>query len=199
MPDFTAWVLRAGMTGFSAGCRALQPDVPRFGDLVQVRTQEQVTIYGLIDNVIVYDDPVVRQLILADVLEPELGWDQRPTRLAPIELRVVTLGYRRPDGPIIYGLPPQPPLTLDVLSVCDAVELRAFTASLLYLPLLLSSADDLLATHLGRAAGVQPVDSRSQFLGGAGRELARLLGATDLIRLAGILKQLSRWGAALNR
>lgn len=42
--DFTAWVLHASLVGFTAGC--------------------------LIYDMTVQDDPLVRQLILADVLKP---------------------------------------------------------------------------------------------------------------------------------
>ena len=63
--DFKAWILRASAAGFTAGCRILLRDVPRFGDLVAV--QGSVTLFGLIYDVTIRDDPVVRQLVLADV------------------------------------------------------------------------------------------------------------------------------------
>ncbi len=52
MPDmFTARVLRANVVGFTAGCRVLLQDVPRFGDLVKTPVQEELTIFGLIYDV----------------------------------------------------------------------------------------------------------------------------------------------------
>lgn len=200
MPEFTAWVLQAGIAGFTAGCRAFQPDIPRFGDLVKTQRPDQPAVYGLISNVTVRADPLVGQLILADVLEPELALDQRQTGLALIELNIVTVGYRRPEEGVIYGLPPQSPASLDVLTVCGETELRTFSASLIYLPFLLTTsglpADDLLAAHLFRAWAARPPETREQFLLAAGRELVRLLGRTDLLRLEGILKQIRALGAA---
>lgn len=201
MPDFSAWVLRAGITGFTAGCRALQPDTLRFGDLVKTQRPDQPAVYGLIGNVTVRADPLIDQLILADVLEPELALGRRQTGLALIELNIVTVGYRRPEEGVIYGLPPQPPASLDVLTVCGETELRTFSASLIYLPFLLTApglpADDLLAAHLFRAWAARPPETRSQFLLAAGRELARLLGKTDPVRLEGVLKQIKALGATL--
>ncbi len=79
--NFTAWVLRASLVGFTAGCKLLLQDVPHFGDLVKVRANGTFNLFGLIYDVTVQDDPLVRQLILADVLEPELVLDQRENRL----------------------------------------------------------------------------------------------------------------------
>ncbi len=187
--DFRAWILRAGAAGFTAGCRTLLQNVPRFGDLVEARSS--FSLFGLIYDVTIQDDPVVRQLVLADVLEPELILDQRENRLVPIELHVLSVGYRFGDE-IVQGLPPQPPASLDALRVCAEAELRAFTGSLAYLQWVLRTsqvpADELLAAHLVRAAAAHAPEARYQFLLGAGRELARLLGS-DLVRLERLLKR----------
>ena len=190
--DFRAWILRAGAAGFTAGCRSLLQDVPRLGDLVEARSN--FSLFGLIYDVTIQDDPVVRQLVLADVLEPELILDQRENRLVPIELHVLSVGYRLSDnGEIVQGLPPQPPASLDALRVCDEAELRAFTGSLAYLQRVLNTsqvqADELLAVHLARAAAARAPEARYQFLLGAGRELARLL-SSDLVRLECLLKRI---------
>jgi hypothetical protein len=102
--DFIAWVLRTGLVGFTARCKLLLQDVPRFGDLVKVRANGTFNLFGLIYDVIVQDDPLVRQLILADVLEPEPVLDQHENRLAPIELSILTVGCLL-NGKIIQGLP----------------------------------------------------------------------------------------------
>lgn len=190
--DFKAWILRASAAGFTAGCRILLQDVPRFGDLVQI--QSSATLFGLIYDVTIQDDPVVRQLVLADVLETEVILDQRENRLVPIELHVLSIGYRlNGSGKMVQGLPPQPPTSLDALRVCHEDELRAFTGSLTYLQLVLSTpqvpVDELLAAHLIQAAAVRGPEARYPFLLGAGRELARLLGA-DLVRLERLLKRI---------
>ncbi|HRV92144.1 MAG TPA: hypothetical protein P5526_08275, partial [Anaerolineae bacterium] len=107
------WVLRASTVGFTVGCRVLQPSVPQFGDLVKVPVSDGMSVFGLIYNVQVQDDPAVRQLILVGEMEPEAVLDQRENRLVPIEISVLVVGYQR-DKQIFQGLPPQPPLSLDV-------------------------------------------------------------------------------------
>lgn len=190
--EFRAWVLRASLIGFTAGCRLLLRDVPHFGDLVKVQLHPDFDLFGLIYEVNVRDDPVVRQLVLADVLEPELVLDQRENRLAPIELNVLAVGYAL-EGRISKGLAPQPAINLDALIICSETDLREFTQNLLHLSVILNSpqipADELVVSHLRQAAAVRLPETRYRFLVEAGRELARLL-ASDLSRLEGILKRI---------
>jgi len=186
------WVLRASTVEFAVGCRVLEPSVPQFGDLVKVALQDGVQIFGLIYDVQVQDDLAVRQLILAGEMEVEAILDQRENRLVPIEISVLIVGYQRGDR-IIQGLPPQPPLSLDLLVMGSSQDLAAFTQQWDYLRLVLSAnhlpADELLIANLQRAAQAQPLASRRKFLVEAGRELARLL-SFDLVRLDGILRRI---------
>lgn len=187
------WVLRASTIGFTVGCRVLQPSVPQFGDLVKVPLpDDNINIFGLIYDVEVRDDPAVRQLILAGEIEREAMLDQRENRLVPIEISVLVVGYQR-EKQIVQGLPPRPPLSLDMLIMCDEVEIRAFSQNLDYLRLVLNAAqiptDELLITNLHCSASAHPPETRRQFLLKAGRELARLLNA-DLVRLEAILKRI---------
>jgi len=187
------WVLRASTVGFTVGCRLLQPSLPQFGDLVKVPLPEQQTeIFGLIYDVQVRDDPAVRQLILVGDLEREALLDQRENRLVPIEVSVLVVGYQK-GKQIIHGLPPQPPLSLDILVLCEDPELRAFTERLDYLQLVLNAPqipiDELLVNNLQRAAAACPPERRRRFLVDAGRELARLLN-DDLVRLNMILRRI---------
>ncbi|MBN1220914.1 MAG: hypothetical protein JXM69_18470 [Anaerolineae bacterium] len=192
--NFTiGWVLRASTTGFTVGCRVLQPNVPQFGDLVKVPLPNEKTyIFGLIHDVQVQDDPAVRQLILAGDMETEAILDQRENRLVPIEISVLVVGYQRGQE-IIQGLPPQPPVSLDLLTMGDETDLRAFTQQLDYLRLVLNAphvpADELLVANLRRAAAARPLETRRQFLLNAGRELARLL-SFDLVRLDALLRRI---------
>ncbi len=78
--------------------------------------------------------------------------------------------------------------------MCDDVDLRTFTENLAYLHLVLNNSrnvpsDELLVTNLVRAGQVCSLEARYQFLVGAGRELARLLGS-DLMRLDGVLRRI---------
>lgn len=186
------WVLRASTIGFAVGCRVLQPDVPRFGDLVKVAVSDGLNIFGLIYDVTVRDDPAVRQLILAGEMEQEAMMDQRENRLVPIEISVLVVGYQQGKN-TVQGLPPRPPVSLDTLDLCDDADIRAFTRELGYLRLILSApqlpTDELIIANLLRAANAQAPEIRRQFLINAGRELARLL-SFDLVRLDGILKRI---------
>jgi len=187
------WVLRSSTVGFAVGCRVLQPDVPQFGDLVKVPLADDLVIFGLIYDVQVKDDPAVRQLILAGEMEAEAILDQRENRLVPIELSVLVVGFQRDREKPVQGLPPQPPISLDSLILCDEGDIRAFTEPLDYLRLILNAAqipaDELIIANLRRAAAARPPETRRQFLLNAGRELARLL-SFDLIRLDGILRRI---------
>ena len=193
------WVLRASSVGFAVGCRVLQPatpeaPMPQFGDLVKVplSNSDDTYVFGLIYDVQVPDDPSVRQLILTGEMEPEVMRDQRENRLVPIEVSVLVVGYQRQKR-IFQGLPPQPPISLDSLIMCDDEDIRAFTNHLDYLRLTLNSAqipaDELVIANLRRAAQVRSPETQRQFLVRAGRELARLLSA-DLIRLDNILRRI---------
>ena len=190
------WVLRASTVGFAVGCRVLQPNVPQFGDLVKVSVSDNLNIFGLIYDVTVRDDPAVRQLILAGEMEPEAVMDQRENRLVPIEISVLVVGYQQ-GKTTTQGLPPRPPVSLDILALCEDTDISAFTRDLDYLRLVLNAAqipaDELIIAHLNRAALARAPEVRRQFLVGAGRELARLL-SFDLVRLDGILKRIAPQG-----
>ncbi len=187
------WVLRSSTVGFAVGCRVLEPSVPQFGDLVKVPLTDGLIIFGLIYDVQVKDDPAVRQLILTGEMEPEIILDQRENRLVPIELSVLVVGYQYQGEPPVQGLPPQPPISLDTMTLCDDADVRAFTEQLDFLRLVLNAAqipgDELLIANLQRAAAVRPIELRRPFLIRAGRELARLL-SYDLMRLDGILRRI---------
>jgi hypothetical protein len=101
------------------------------------------------------DDPFVRQMATTDGLSPEYIEDQRRNRQVPIEVGVLVVGYRS-GGEIHHRLPPQPPLSLDVIHTCAADELVAFTQRLDYFRLVLDTrdipADELLSANLRAAA-----------------------------------------------
>lgn len=192
--EFTGWVLRSSAIGFTVGCRQLPHNVPQFGNLVKVLAQNETYIFGLIYDVEVRDDPAVRQLILAGEMEPEVMQDQRENRLVPIEISVLVVGYEQ-QGRLIQGLPPQPPISLDALMLCDEEDIRAFTAegNFAYLRLILNAAhiptEELIIANLRQAAAVHAPEIRRQFLLRAGRELARLLSG-NLTQLDGILRRI---------
>ncbi len=185
-------IIRSSLTRFSVGCQDLQsqPKVPVFGSLVKVPAGD-VDIYGLIHDVRMEDDPYVRQVATLDTTRPEIIEDQRRNRQVPIEVGVLVVGYRH-SGAIHHRLPPQPPLSLDVIHTCSPDELVEFTERFDYFRLVLDNrdvpADELLAANLRYAGEARDTGQRG-FLVDAGRELARLL-AMDLPRLDGLLRRI---------
>jgi hypothetical protein len=184
-------IIRSSTSRFAVGCQVLKPQVPAFGSLVKVRALGEEEIYGLIHDVRMEDDPFVRQMATTDGLPPEYIEDQRRNRQVPIEVGVLVTGYRD-NGIIYHRLPPQPPLSLDVIYTCSADELVAFTAQFDYFRLVLDNrdlpADELLAANLRYAAAARG-EAGGAFLLDAGRELARLM-ALDLARLDALLRRM---------
>lgn len=186
-------VLRSSIRGFVAGSHIPEPDVPIFGSFVKAEIQGGATdLIGLVYDIQVADDPLVRQLALQEQPDQVALADQLKHRAVPIEIGVVAVGYRNGDR-VFHGLPPQPPIMLDRILICDDDEVCAFTARLDFLRLLLDSrevpADELIVACLRLAAQARPAPERRPFLLDAGRELARLMGA-DLVRLEALLGRL---------
>ena len=148
-------VLRASTQGFVIGCQVRQLSTPSFGCLVKAQPADaREAIFGLIYNMNVDDDPLVRRLILAENQPEAVINDQRQNRLLPIEMNVLAVGYSR-DGRFYHGLPPRPPLNLDPVLLClDTAEIVRFTDRLGYLRLVLRGVDlgvpvdQLLVAHL---------------------------------------------------
>jgi hypothetical protein len=183
-------IIRSSTTRFAVGCRVLRPQVPVFGCLVKVRALDD-EVYGLIHDVRMEDDPYVRQIAALGDVGPEVIEDQRRNRQVPIEVSVLVVGHRHGDT-VYHRLPPQPPLSLDVIHTCTSDELVTFTQRFGYFRLVLDChdlpTDELLAANLRYAAEARDAAGRG-FLVDAGRELARLL-AMDLPRLDAILRRI---------
>jgi hypothetical protein len=184
-------IIRSSTTRFAVGCQVLRPQVPAFGSLVKVPAVGCDQIFGLIHDVRMEDDPFVRQMAVTDGVPAEYIEDQRHNRQVPIEVGVLVVGYQQ-DSEIVHRLPPQPPLSLDVIHTCAAGELVAFTEQFDYFRLVLDCrdlpADELLAANLRYGAEARG-DAGNGFLVNAGRELSRLL-AMDLYRLDAILRRI---------
>jgi hypothetical protein len=150
-------LLRAGTTGFVAGCRVNQLSVPCFGSLVRAPLGEGYQVYGLIHDIHIDDDGLVRQLVTADHVSDEVMKDNRERRIVPVEMSVLAVGYEQ-DGKIFHLLPPRPPLSLDVIYLCDDRDMARFTSAgrFGYFRHLLHSKDlpvgEVLAAHLLQAS-----------------------------------------------
>jgi hypothetical protein len=120
-------LLRAGTTGFIVGCRVsqLDKDAPAFGTLVRAPLGNGYQIYGLIHDIHIDDDGLVRQLVTAEGIDDTVMHDNRVNRIVPVEMSVLAVGFEQ-DGAISHLLPPRPPLSLDAIYLCDEKDLVRF-------------------------------------------------------------------------
>ena len=124
----TGRLLRSSTTGFVAGCRVNQLDAPAFGALVRAPLSKDYQVFGLIHDIHIDDDGLVRQLVTAENVTEEVMRDNRERRIVPVEMSVITVGYEQ-TGRISHLLPPRPPLSLDVIYLCEERDLIRFTSS----------------------------------------------------------------------
>ncbi len=170
-------LLRAGTTGFVAGCAVPQLDAPALGSLVRAPLDERYSVYGLITDIHIDDDGLVRQLVTAGDISPEVMHDNRERRIVPVEMSVLAVGYEQ-GGRLSHLLPPRPPLSLDVIYLCSDAELVRFTAAgrFGYFRHILRAADiptgEVLAAHIRQVSSARRDDS---WAGEATRELITLL------------------------
>jgi hypothetical protein len=173
-------LLRAGTTGFVVGCRVVQIDAPSFGALVRVALDGDYQVYGLIHDIHIDDDGLVRQLVTAEGVDEAVIADNRVNRNVPLELSVLTVGYKL-DGKISHLLPPRPPLSLDVIYLCSQEEVRQFTSSgrFGYFRHLLRAMDlpvgELLAAHIQQAGAAHAEAGNVEWRNAATQELITLL------------------------
>lgn len=187
-------LLRSSTTGYVFGCSVPEPDVPRFGDFVKAPAQRgRTNVIGLIYDIVIEDDPFVRQMVATRDLDEAYILDQRENRQVPIEVSVLSIGYYATGDRITCGLPPQPPVTLDSIRSCTPAEMCDCTSGFDYLRLIMISteapADELIVVSLRKAAEARPPEDRTAFLRTAGRELAKLM-SRDLPRLENLLRRI---------
>ena len=173
-------LLRAGTTGFVVGCRVAQIDAPSFGALVRVALDGDYQVYGLIHDIHIDDDGLVRQLVTAEAVEEAVIADNRVNRNVPLELSVLTVGYKL-DGKVSHLLPPRPPLSLDVIYLCTPDEVREFTSCgrFGYFRHLLRASDlpvgELLAAHIQQTGISHAEAGNTEWRNAATQELITLL------------------------
>jgi hypothetical protein len=174
-------LLRSGTTGFIMGCRVNQLQEPAFGALVRAPISDDYQVFGLIYDIHIDDDGLVRQLVTAaNPVSAEVIKDNRTNRNVPVEISVLSVGYQQ-DSTIYHLLPPRPPLSLDVIYACEETELCAFTdvGRFGYFRHILRSADlpigELLAAHLQQAQAAQLNAGRPDWINRATQELIVLL------------------------
>jgi len=175
-------LLRAGTSACVVGCRVSQANAPVFGALVRIPfPNEDYQIYGLVYNIAIDDDGLVRQLVTAEGISDDVLADNRVNRNVPVEFSVLHIGYRE-AGRIRHALPPRPPLSLDAIYRCDAGELAAFTGVGrfgYFRHILRAESDipvgDLLAAHLRQAHPAHLAAGNPHWRDRAAQELITLL------------------------
>jgi hypothetical protein len=173
-------LLRAGTSGFVVGCRVSQLEVPSFGALVKVPLDNQYQIFGLIHDIHVDDDGLVRQLVVADDVAENIIIDNRLNRIVPLEMDILSIGYSQ-RGEIYHLLPPRPPLSLDEVYLCDQQELIQFTSigRFGYFRHILRSNElpvgEILAAHLEQTRSAHNASGDKDWFERAAQELITLL------------------------
>jgi len=147
-------LLRASTSKFIVGCSVSQLNSPSFGALVRAPLGDGYQIFGLIHDIHIDDDGLVRQLVTADNVSEEVMRDNRERRIVPVEMSVLAVGYEQ-DGKVFHLLPPRPPLSLDVIYLCDDKDIARFTERFGYFRHILNSKDvpvgEVVAAHILQA------------------------------------------------
>jgi hypothetical protein len=189
-------LLRASTSGFVAGCRVanFEADAPSLGALVRAPLGDSTQIYGMIYDIHIDDDGLVRQLVTAEGVDEAAIADNRQNRTVPVEMSVLAVGYQQ-DGQIYHLLPPRPPLSLDVVTLSDDDELCRFTSSgrFGYFRHILRNSDlpagEILAAHIRQAQRAHVGKGNPSWVADASQELITLL-RDDYTALMNVLNAL---------
>lgn len=195
MPDKIGEVIEASTGQFVAECYELHSPPP-LGSLVKT-SDGDVEIYGVVCNAATESvDPGRRPIARGKEEATEEGiYRQHPQLSKLLRTTFDTLVIGHSAGaqravPLHY-LPPRPPRVHSFVYPCEADEVRRFTQSLDFLPILLATragaVDEIVSACL-RQASCAHEDKRT-FLIKAGKELAVLLSG-DLNRLNAILRRI---------
>jgi hypothetical protein len=171
------YLLHSSTSQFVTGCSVSQLEAPAFGALVRAPLDQEYAVYGLIFDIHIDDDGLVRQLVTAGNVSPEVMHDNRERRIVPVEMSVLTVGYEQ-AGRISHLLPPRPPLSLDVIYQCSDTELSKFTSAghFGYFRHILQARDipigEVLAAHILQ---VKQITQNTKWVEQATQELITLL------------------------
>ncbi|MCX6055847.1 MAG: hypothetical protein NTZ74_13230 [Chloroflexi bacterium] len=149
-------LLRANTSGCTIGCKVATQDAPIFGQMVRIPLEKGIQIFGLVYEIHIDDDGLVRQLVSAPDISEEVIADNRTNRNMPIEMSVVFIGWEQ--GQTLWQTRvPRPPLSLDQIFLCADSEVVSFTSNgkFGYLRSLMRNEDlpitDLLTAHFYQA------------------------------------------------
>lgn len=121
-------LLRSSTPKFVVGCQVKQLDSPGFGSLVRVPIEKDYQVYGLIYDIRIDEDDLIRQLVTTEGVDEAVIADNRINRNVPVEMAVLVVGYE--EGQTIrHLLPRRPALSLDMIYLCSPDELVRFTSA----------------------------------------------------------------------
>jgi hypothetical protein len=169
--------------------------MPAFGTLVRVPVNDQLETFGLVYDIHMDDDGLVRQLVTSQTLPPEVIADNRDNRNMPVEISIVTIG-RRESGIVSHLLPGIPPTSLDIIYQCLPPEICEFTSTgrFGYFRHILRNeefpAGELLAAHLEQARLAHGAGGNPDWYARATKELITQL-RDDYPSLMSVLNALS--------
>ena len=172
-------------------------EAPALGGMVRIPVgdREGDEVYGLIYDIHIDDDGLVRQLVTAENVTDEVILDNRMNRNVPVEISVLFVGFKRGEH-IKHLLPPRPPLSLDSIYLCDQQEICNFTSTgrFGYFRHILREgefpAGEVLAAHIQQAALAQNDCGNAGWVNLAVQELITLL-RDDYPTLMAVLGALS--------
>ena len=156
-------LLRSSIKGCVVGCNLSQATAPAFGQTVLIPLDEHTSVFGLVYDIHIDDDGLVRQLITANGIDQAVIEDNRINRNVPLEISVVFIGFES-QGKVSHLLPFRPPLTLDAIYPCASADLSRFISGsqFSYLRHFLTDptlpAAELLAVHLRDVLSLPGVD-----------------------------------------
>ena len=185
-------VVEASTTGFAAQCYRLY-EAPPLGSLV--RSGDDSPVYGVVYEVATRSmDPARRPIARGqdeDTEEDVYLSNPQLTRLLLTEFRSLVVGHQF-NGHVRRYLAPVPPRIHSFVYRCASDEMKTFSSSLDFIPILLAApidaTDDVIAAFLRQASGCHPEPER--FLIDAGKELAVLFGG-QFQRLTSVLRRLA--------
>jgi hypothetical protein len=175
-------LLRSSTAGCVVGCRVSQISVPVFGGMVRIplNDDDKNQVIGLIYDIHIDDDGLVRQIVTAENVSEDIIQDNRANRNVPVEISVLYIGYLH-DDTVHHLLPPRPPLTLDSIFTCSNADICRFTSSgrFGYFRLVFRSQDlpvaEILAAHLQEASRAHREANNAGWASEAVQELITLL------------------------
>ena len=118
-------ILRADATRCMVGCQINQAEIPAIGDMVYIPVPHDERVYGIISNILVDDDGLIRQLVTSDNIADSVIQDNQLNRNVPLEMEVHFIGHTNQQQ-ILHLLPPRPPFSLDCMMSCSAEEITDF-------------------------------------------------------------------------